>query len=57
MITRYQMEMVEGGKYDNAEWVRYTEYLELEQELYDALTLIDRLEAEIQEYAENQPPI
>ena len=57
MITRYKLEMVEAGKYDDGEWVSYTDYYELEKELYKALRQIEELEDTIREYAEAQPPI
>ena len=57
MITRYKLEMVEAGKYDDGEWVSYTDYCELEAELYKALRQIEELEDTIREYAEAQPPI
>lgn len=57
MITRYKMDMVEAGKYDDGEWVSYADYIDLENELTKALQLIEKLEADVQEYAESQPPI
>ncbi len=43
MITRYKLEMIEAGKYDDGEWVSYTDYCELEKELYKALKQIEEL--------------
>ena len=51
------MDMVRAGKYDDGDWVSYADYLDLENELTEALQLIEKLEADVQEYAESQPPI
>ena len=51
------MDMVEAGKYDDGDWVSYADYIDLENELTKALQLIEKLEADVQEYAESQPPI
>lgn len=57
MITRYQVEMVVAGRYGDGDWVLYTDYIALEAELETALQRIEQLEADVQEYADAQPPI